>query len=137
MMDIKSTPDQSGTMSAHMPVGQGDEPASAVPVPRAASMQTAPANQLRGANPQLADNDVEVAIATLSCQQYRVFQLLGRGMANKAIGHTLGIAESTVKTHLSGVFSKLGCKNRTQAARLAVHHQLHRTIPVISFGARE
>jgi DNA-binding NarL/FixJ family response regulator len=41
-------------------------------------------------------------------------------MSNKEIAHTLGTAENTVKEQLSAVFSKLGLKDRTQAALFAV-----------------
>ena len=50
--------------------------------------------------------------------------LVGRGMANKLIALELGIAEKTVKTHVSSILSKLGVTDRTQAALYAVRHGL-------------
>ena len=45
-------------------------------------------------------------------------------MANKPIALELGIAEKTVKTHVSSILSKLGVTDRTQAALYAVRHGL-------------
>ena len=49
-----------------------------------------------------------------------VLRLLSLGLANKEIGAELGIAEKTVKTHVSNVFTKLNVRSRTQAALYAV-----------------
>lgn len=43
--------------------------------------------------------------------------MLRRGMSNKAIAGTLGIAESTVKNHITEIFRVLNTANRTQAAQ--------------------
>jgi DNA-binding NarL/FixJ family response regulator len=56
---------------------------------------------------------------TLSEREAEVLQLVARGSANKQIGHDLGIAEKTVKTHVSSILRKLGVQNRTQAALYA------------------
>jgi len=48
-----------------------------------------------------------------------VLDLIGRGYANKRIALELGIAEKTVKTHVSHVLAKLGVSDRTQAALYA------------------
>ena len=40
----------------------------------------------------------------------------GLGRSNKEIAHELGIAEGTVKNHMSNVIGKLGALDRTQAA---------------------
>ncbi|HLF29126.1 MAG TPA: response regulator transcription factor [Anaerolineae bacterium] len=49
-----------------------------------------------------------------------VLRLLAGGQSNKEIAHTLGIAEKTVKTHVSNILSKLNMPSRTQAALYAV-----------------
>jgi DNA-binding NarL/FixJ family response regulator len=38
------------------------------------------------------------------------------GLLNKQIAHELGIAEATVKVHMTAVMRKLNVRNRTQAA---------------------
>jgi DNA-binding NarL/FixJ family response regulator len=57
---------------------------------------------------------------TLSQREAEVLQLLAQGSANKEIGSQLGIAEKTVKTHVSSILGKLGVQSRMQAALYAV-----------------
>ena len=52
---------------------------------------------------------------TLSTRQTEVLLRAIKGQPNKIIALDLGIAEGTVKTHLSGAFRTLGVHNRTQA----------------------
>ncbi|WP_163834270.1 response regulator transcription factor [Spartinivicinus ruber] len=54
-------------------------------------------------------------IKLLSIQQYKVLILLTAGKVNKQIAQVLGVAEATVKAHLTSIFKKLGVRNRTQA----------------------
>ncbi len=42
--------------------------------------------------------------------------LVARGLSNRAIAAELGIAEKTVKNHLTGIMRTLGVTSRTQAA---------------------
>lgn len=55
----------------------------------------------------------------LTPREQEVLELIGRGYANKRIALELGIAEKTVKTHVSHVLAKLGVSDRTQAALYA------------------
>jgi DNA-binding NarL/FixJ family response regulator len=55
----------------------------------------------------------------LSDREVDVLRLLARGLANKEISRELGIAEKTVKTHVSSILGKLGVQSRTQAALYA------------------
>lgn len=52
---------------------------------------------------------------TLSARQTEVLLRAIKGQPNKIIAMDLGIAEGTVKTHLSGAFRTLGVRNRTEA----------------------
>lgn len=52
---------------------------------------------------------------TLTPRQQEIATLLLRGHSNKEIAVRLGLAEITVKTHLSAIFRLLGVVNRTQA----------------------
>ncbi len=52
----------------------------------------------------------------LTPRQIDVYRAAARGLPNKLIARELGIAESTVKTHLTSVFAVLGVRNRTEAA---------------------
>jgi DNA-binding NarL/FixJ family response regulator len=56
---------------------------------------------------------------TLSERELDVLRSLARGLANKEIARDLGIAEKTVKTHVSSILGKLGVQSRTQAALYA------------------
>ena len=52
----------------------------------------------------------------LSGRELGVLQALADGMSNKEIATRLGIAEGTVKNHMTNVLGKLGALDRTQAA---------------------
>ena len=53
---------------------------------------------------------------TLTEREREVLGLVAEGLANKAIARRLGIAEKTVKAHLTRVFAALDVTDRTQAA---------------------
>lgn len=63
-------------------------------------------------------NSAQKRIARLTPGQYKVFQLLAEGYSNKHIANQLGVAEKTVKVHVSAILEKLQVDNRTQAACL-------------------
>lgn len=56
----------------------------------------------------------------LSPRELEVLRHLVNGLSNKEIARTLLIGNESVKTHLSGIFLKLGVADRTQAAIEAV-----------------
>jgi len=60
--------------------------------------------------------------AELTAREQEVLGLLAEGLANKQIARRLGIAEKTVKTHLTSVFQSIGVTDRTQAALWARNH---------------
>ncbi|MBV8086403.1 MAG: response regulator transcription factor [Chloroflexi bacterium] len=63
---------------------------------------------------------------TLSERELEVLRCMARGAANKEIANELVISESTVKTHVTNIFQKLGASDRTQAVTLALQRQLIR-----------
>jgi DNA-binding NarL/FixJ family response regulator len=69
-------------------------------------------------------DDVGPRLKLLTPRQVDVFRAAARGLPNKLIARELGIAEATVKTHLSAVFAALGVTNRTQAALVASRESL-------------
>ena len=52
----------------------------------------------------------------LTDREQEVLRLLAAGMPNKVIASRLGIAEKTVKAHLTNVYQRIGVSDRTQAA---------------------
>ena len=63
-----------------------------------------------------ASIEADPRFASLTARQIEVYFEAARGLPNKLIARRLGIAESTVKTHLTAVFAALGVRNRTEAA---------------------
>jgi len=60
------------------------------------------------------------AAETLSAREVEVLTLVAEGAANKEVARTLYISETTVKTHLSHIFTKLGVDDRTAAVTVAL-----------------
>jgi DNA-binding NarL/FixJ family response regulator len=58
----------------------------------------------------------------LTEREREVLLLVREGLANKQIARRLGIAERTVKAHLTSVYQRLGVTDRTQAALWASEH---------------
>jgi len=52
----------------------------------------------------------------ITAAEQRVLSLISRGKTNKEIAADLGISPATVKRHLEHIFSKLGLRNRVEAA---------------------
>ena len=63
-------------------------------------------------------------VRELTDREREVLVLVASGLANKQIARRLGIAEKTVKTHLTNLFQRLGVSDRTQAALWAERHGL-------------
>jgi DNA-binding NarL/FixJ family response regulator len=55
----------------------------------------------------------------LTARELEVLTLLARGNSNKDIGASLYISETTVKSHLRSIFSKLDVLSRTEAVTVA------------------
>ena len=59
--------------------------------------------------------DPDPAHAPLTPRERVVMQLLCEGRSNAQIAWALGIAEKTVRNHVSGVYRKLGVRSRAEA----------------------
>ena len=66
---------------------------------------------------ELADHAADDA---LSSREIDVLRLIAAGNANKEIASRLGIAEETVKSHITNILAKLGANDRTHAVTTAL-----------------
>lgn len=71
--------------------------------------------QIESFQPDESEMEVAEKLAQLTTQQHKVLRALKEGKLNKQIAFDLGVAEATVKAHISSIFKKLGVSNRTQA----------------------
>jgi len=69
-------------------------------------------------------NPEAATTATLSPRERQVITLVGEGLRNKEIARRLCISESTVRHHLSSIFSKLGVAERLELVIYAYRHGL-------------
>lgn len=58
-------------------------------------------------------------LSALTAREIEVLRLVGRGQSNTTIARTLFIAETTVKTHVAHILTKLDLLDRAQAVVLA------------------
>lgn len=72
-------------------------------------------------------NRVLPALQELTAREAEVFRLLGGGLSNREIASELWISESTVKTHVTRLFTKLELRDRAQAVVLAYESGLAST----------
>lgn len=59
----------------------------------------------------------------LTPSERRVLELIGDGLSNREIGDELGVAEKTVKNHVTSMLAKMGLQRRTQAAAWVAGHR--------------
>ena len=69
--------------------------------------------------PLLKGTTIPTNYRSLSRRQVGILQMIARGMSNKCIARSLGIAPETVKTHAKGILSKLEARTRAQAVARA------------------
>ncbi len=65
--------------------------------------------------------------ASFTEAQLRVFELVITGMPNKLIAFEIGVAEATVKAHVSAVLHKLQVRSRAQAIALSSAFERNRS----------
>ena len=60
----------------------------------------------------------------LTDRETEILRLMAGGFSNKEIANSLGVAEGTVKNHVSNILSKLGVRDRTRAVLKAFELKL-------------
>lgn len=60
----------------------------------------------------------------ISKREYEVLLEICKGCSNKEIGEKLFVSESTIKTHVSNILTKLDVKRRTQAIQKSKELQI-------------
>jgi DNA-binding NarL/FixJ family response regulator len=85
--------------------------------PRLADIAAARMDAVPKGDPTIvADSNL---LAQLTSRQLDVLRLVSQGQSNKEIARVLGLAPSTVKTHLEHLLAILGVANRTEASNKA------------------
>ena len=73
----------------------------------------------RFAAPEAAPAVFPASLRSLTDRELEVLRLLARGLSNAEIAEGLVVAETTVKTHVARVLTKLGVRDRVQAVVFA------------------
>lgn len=67
----------------------------------------------------LRTQEARLLVASLSTREHQVLRGLADGLANKAIGLSLGISPRTVEVHRANLMAKLGVHTLSEALRIA------------------
>lgn len=81
--------------------------------------QVAAGNRYLPAEIAMQLNELQLA-PSITSREREIIALIAKGSANKQIAHALGIAEDTVKQHVSRILQKLSVNDRAQAATEAI-----------------
>lgn len=76
-------------------------------------------------NARLVQKDTEYdMVRELTKRERQILICIAEGKSNLDIGNEFNISERTVKNHITGLFKKIGVKDRTQAAVFAIRNNL-------------
>lgn len=76
----------------------------------------------------------EIEPPALSTREKQILGLVVMGYMNGQIAQQLFLAESTVKSHLSSAFGKLGVRSRNEAVRLILDHERGLGMGILALG---
>ncbi|MCW2904411.1 MAG: two-component system response regulator [Streptosporangiaceae bacterium] len=82
---------------------------------------------LRGRTlPPISSSATERALGGITPRERMVLKLVAQGLSNERIALAMGLAPSSVKTHVGHLLAKLECTDRVQLAVFAYEHELIR-----------
>ncbi|MBN2555233.1 MAG: response regulator transcription factor [Anaerolineales bacterium] len=117
----------SGYLLKDMPA---EDLAQAIRMTRAGISSFAPSvtekliNQLRKTPSTDGDKTPKPITHKITDREMDVLRLIATGATNKEIADELAVSEGTVKNHVSNILSRLGLRDRIQAALFAYEHGL-------------
>jgi DNA-binding CsgD family transcriptional regulator len=76
----------------------------------------------------------QIEPASLTPREKQILGLVVMGYMNSQIAEQLFVAESTVKSHLSSAFGKLGVRSRTEAAELIMDSERGLGMGILALG---
>ncbi len=71
-----------------------------------------------------SNEEPDAELLVLSDREHEILQLVAQGLRNKDIADKLGIAEKTVKNHVSNILKALHVNSRTEAAMKAMKSKM-------------
>lgn len=74
--------------------------------------------------PEAGEIEKRLEILQITSREYDVLKLIVKGCSNQQIADALHISLSTVKTHISRIYSKLDVRRRTQLVQKARELQI-------------
>ena len=90
-----------------------------------AALYPLPSALTPSAVPPAAVNPTQLTkLIGLTSREIEVLRLIAHGATNREIAQKLVISEGTVKNHISSILSRLGLRDRTQAAIYARENSL-------------
>jgi DNA-binding NarL/FixJ family response regulator len=76
------------------------------------------------AAPAESERPAELVLAPLTPREQEIFLLVARGLSNTEVAAAAFVSETTAKTHLRSILSKLGLHNRVQVVIFAYENGL-------------
>ena len=86
--------------------------------PEAIALTVQRLTNLRNRKPTLVESEI------IAPREWAIINLLAKGWSNKEIANKLGVAEVTIKVHLSKLYKRFNVQSRLQLLTYAIEHNL-------------